>query len=119
MTRKLVVSALRPIGFAIAVLQLLLDPEVIVIGGAVAAAPGLIDALYAGLPDREEFISLRPICLRASPHGNRAVRVGALTAAHNAAWNQLYAEPRQPPSAHPRMTHDGRSARTRPELEHQ
>ena len=90
-TRRLVVSALRPVGLAIAVLQLLFDPEVLVIGGAVAAAPGLIDALYSGLPDREELISLRPICLRASPHGSRAVQVGALTAAHDAAWNQLYA----------------------------
>ena len=118
---RLVVSALRPVSLAIAVLHVLFDPELIVICGAVAAAPGLIDALYAGLPVREELTSLRPIRLVASPHGRRAAQVGALTAAHNAAWNQLYAGTHAKHQHRTqRMSHDGQTAdRPRPELEHQ
>jgi len=52
----------------------------------------VVDALYAGLPDREELTVLRPIRLVASQLGRRAVKVGALTAAHDVAWDRVYGQ---------------------------
>ncbi|WP_265444702.1 ROK family transcriptional regulator [Flexivirga meconopsidis] len=91
-TRRLVERAVRPVARVIASLHLLLDPEVIVISGAVAGAPGLIAALEAGLPQMEE-LQRRPVTLRASTLGGTAVVHGGVAAASSYAWERLLARP--------------------------
>lgn len=87
-THRLVVRALRPVAKAIAVIHLLLDPEIIVIGGAVASADGLIPALLEAMPQHTELQN-RPVRLAASELGAQAVLAGAITLAQDIVWEEL------------------------------
>lgn len=87
-TRRLLHTALRPIARVVASLHLLLDPQVVIIGGGVASAPGLLDALHAGVPALEE-LRRRPLTLATSTLGADAVVQGAVAAAADYAWASI------------------------------
>lgn len=87
-THRLVVRALRPVAKAVALMHLVFDPRVVVIGGAVATAEGLVPSLLAAMPDHIE-LSSRPINLVASSLGGRAVLTGATTLARQTVWDDV------------------------------
>ncbi|WP_148043364.1 ROK family protein [Flexivirga caeni] len=87
-TQRLAVSALRPVARTIAALHLLLDPELVVICGAVAAAKDVVPLIQEALPDHVELTS-RPARIVASPLGGRGVLIGALTLARHTVWREL------------------------------
>lgn len=93
LARAALSQAVEPIARLISVVQLLLDPAAIVISGAVADAPGVVDSIQHQLPNLDEH-TLHPARLLASTLGGRAVTVGATSMAIEDVWRQLWADPR-------------------------
>lgn len=92
LARRVAASATEPVARVIVLLQLLLDPAQIVVSGAVADAPALVDTLEQHLPNLPENV-LHPVRLVASTLGARAVALGAACLAVDDVWRQLEQDP--------------------------
>lgn len=103
-TRALVHRSVRPISRLAAFLHVLLDPEVIVICGGVADAPGLQEVLTAEIPDLPELRRRAPVRLRVSPLGRRGVVTGAVRAALDRAWTGLTEQDEPKPADNVQLT---------------
>lgn len=83
--RALVAEAGQALGFALATLVNLLNPELIVLGGGTLAYAGYVEAALAEA-EAWSFPALWQCCrIVVSPHGERLVALGAATAATLAA----------------------------------
>lgn len=92
LAREVMDEAAEPIARLIVVLQLLLDPGTIVISGAVANAPGLLEAVRRHLPDLPEN-AVHPATIVASTLGGRVVATGAAVLAIDDFWHRLSTDP--------------------------
>lgn len=80
-TRRVLADAGAAVGRALAPLCTVLDPALVVIGGACSASDALVSAVQAALADGITPLRSKPVPVRASALGDEAEMLGAVTLA--------------------------------------